>query len=454
MVTESPVAAAAALGAPGFCLGSDSWESDAGARASALACSGLSTQCWQLPSAAPGQVWWSFADGGVEVGASSAEHMDMGFISGGNFFEQSVFEQDCWCTVQNSTLQDSFSSFQSSTCNMLVPYFTCGTTELEETEARMCAEVRMATEAGMATEASMATEGAGLQRRRPRHASANEMLGSSVLREVTHPSNRQLGLSIHLCPDEPTGADEHPDKAMQIWRAERLVPKWSAMSPLSVCDAGCIGSVIKNTFVHISPPPASMREAEYSRRRRSSSQPKDMGSVKNIWNATHQAFRFVPSSGSRPHVSSLVQLSDPCDVDPPESTAASDSDLAADEKTNFESNGQFLEAKCNNEDDEPWWNKGSAQTCQARSTPWSNAKRPRRVACKAAWNAEEQWEETSDGRQQWRSGRSHTTKGSWDRDWWDSSERGSRSERVNRTRWAPEGSSGRWWEQRDRNSWW
>jgi len=116
----------------------------------------------------------------------------------------------------------------------------------------------------------------------------------SMLREFTQPSNRQLGLCIHLCPGEPSRQAESSNSAMPAgWSPERLVPKWSALSPISAIGTKCslVGGVMKNTFVHIGPPPAPMR---FTARRRSRSLPTDFGSTRSLWNATSLAFKFTP----------------------------------------------------------------------------------------------------------------------------------------------------------------
>merc|ERR1719326_2118089 len=185
---------------------------------------------------------------------------------------------------------------------------------------------------------------------------------------------------------------------MDKWRAECLVPKWSAMSPLSVAEDGCIGSVLKNTFVHITPPPVTLRR--HAAQRRCRSVPKDMGSTKNIWDATRHVFKFAPATCSRQHTTTWAELSEAaCDVDLQESTAAPESDGALDEGAGGD------------EDWHSWWDEGCGQTSQRHNAHWQSAST--RKTCRDAWKAEKWWQESSSGKQHWHSNSREAANGSW-----------------------------------------
>lgn len=95
---------------------------------------------------------------------------------------------------------------------------------------------------------------------------------------------------IQFCPDEPDYLDQDDASPAAREHVARHVPKWSAMCPLLVSDETCLGCVMKNTFMHLAPPPASATQ------RRSRSVPRDMGSSKDMWHATRYAFNFATTS--------------------------------------------------------------------------------------------------------------------------------------------------------------
>jgi hypothetical protein len=161
-------------------------------------------------------------------------------------------------------------------------------------------------------------------------------IGMSILREIAEPNDRHLGLCIRLCPDEPMLSSENADDAMEKWRAECMVSKWSAIAPLSVSEDGCISGVLKNTFVHITPAPAAMRGN--GALRRSNSVPKDMGSSKCIWDVARHVFSFAQAGFPRDADWYWAGLSKPADstnlkdlLNLTWSTAAPDSDVVQDE---------------------------------------------------------------------------------------------------------------------------
>jgi len=113
------------------------------------------------------------------------------------------------------------------------------------------------------------------------------------------PVLQEEGVSIRLCPDEGKPFDDSEDYyILDDIRAELSVPRWSAKAPLSVFRDRCIGSVMKNTFVHIAPPPPTMQE--YGAHSRSRSLPRDFGSAKCIWSALRQAFKFAQAGPAEP----------------------------------------------------------------------------------------------------------------------------------------------------------
>jgi len=152
--------------------------------------------------------------------------------------------------------------------------------------------------------AIMEEEEAHFTRRRVKAAGARrravrpvEVSGILVLNELTLKSENQLGLCFHLGPDEPVCLDQSTEKAMDRWHAECAMPSWSALSPMAADADRCVGSVIKNTFLHIAPPPAALREQEWGKRR-SRSVPRDFGSAKSLWHATSHAFKLAQSGSS------------------------------------------------------------------------------------------------------------------------------------------------------------
>jgi len=172
----------------------------------------------------------------------------------------------------------------------------------------------------------MEEEEAHFTRRRVKAAGARrlavrpvEVSGVLVLNELALKSENQLGLCFHLGPHEPVFLDQCTDKAMDRWRADCAMPAWSAMSPMAVDAGGCVGSVMKNTFLHIAPPPAALREQEWGKRR-SRSTPRDFGSAKSLWDATGHAFKFAFASSSEQQdtVPPKVELSEAGGVDPEE----------------------------------------------------------------------------------------------------------------------------------------
>lgn len=281
----------------------------------------------------------------------------------------------------------------------------------------------------------------------------------SMLREFTQPSNRQLGLCIHLCPGEPSRLDESSNSAMPAgWSPERLVPKWSALSPISASGTKCslVGGVMKNTFVHIGPPPASMR---YTARRRSRSLPEDFGSTKSLWNATRLAFKFTPVNNSSTPVRNFSQRL-PTDTPPPPppplpSQAVNDF-VKHEHVCVFECDEDVLLDEAILECDE---HDKSAQddVWQQHDPHWqSDYMHP---PCREAKNAE--WKEDNDEAEDytWWSGHSHHNhKGSSASgdSWWDS-----RNHHSTHSWWqwssggkaATKGSGG-WWKRSDYDSEW
>lgn len=274
------------------------------------------------------------------------------------------------------------------------------------------------------------------------------------LREISSPSERdsQLGLCIRLCPDEPTG-DDDGESGIDKWKAECLVPKWSAMAPLSVSEDGCIGGVIKNTFVHIGPPPAAMRQ--HGSLRRSRSLPKDLGSSKSIWDATRHAFKFARGSSLRHEASpasrnqfemsggSWAELSEMCDADPVESTAAPESDVAMDETADG----------YDEEESQPWWDKSSWHNWRGHGSRWQS--QSKRTSYKGAWTSEKSWQDSHYGEQHHSTSSRSSTKEAWDREWRNASYSSDQSSRSSAwPKWsgkgyAAKGSSGNWWMHRE-----
>lgn len=277
-----------------------------------------------------------------------------------------------------------------------------------------------------------------------------------MLREFTQPSNRQLGLCIHLCPGEPSRLDESSKSAMPAgWSPERLVPKWSALSPISAIGTKCslVGGVMKNTFVHIGPPPASMR---YTARRRSRSLPEDFGSTKSLWNATRMAFKFTPVKNSFTPVSNFSQCL-PTDTPPPPPLPSQVlNDFVQHENVSvFECDEDVLLDEAVLECDE---HDKSAQdhAWQQRDSHWqSHYIHP---PCREAKHA--QWKEDEDEAEDytWRSGHSHNNhKGSSASgdSWWDS---GKQHSSHSWWQWSSGGKaakgSGGWWKRSEYDSEW
>lgn len=125
-----------------------------------------------------------------------------------------------------------------------------------------------------------------------------------VLRELAHTRHGPSGGCIRFCPDEKKVEESTDDYILDELRAELSVPKWSAKSPLSVSGGVCIGSVLKNTFVHIAPPPITTQE--HGAQSRSRSLPRDFGSMKDTWSATRHSFNFAPADNSGDCMLSLL----------------------------------------------------------------------------------------------------------------------------------------------------
>jgi len=320
--------------------------------------------------------------------------------------------------------------FQSPLSNSLVTSFACGTNGEEEVES----------------DSRTAAESSGFDGKTSQSACMYDSLdgisGYTVLREITQPSGRQLGLCIRLCPDEPVHFDESADKAMDMWRAECLVSKWSAIAPLSVSDAGCIGGVIKNTFVHVAPPPAAMQE--HGARRRSRSLPKDLGSAKSIWDATRHAFKYAAGSRLVQQSASWAEMSEAAsEVDSQERTVACESDAAPYDGT----------PEAGSQSRQEWWRRGSGLTWQRRGAQWEEGS-SMHAACKGARKDENWWQESRSS-QDWRTGSYGAAKEGWQGDsWW--SHRSGHSNAWQK--WGGNGktmksSSGGWWANRDRAQW-
>jgi len=126
-----------------------------------------------------------------------------------------------------------------------------------------------------------------------------------ALGEVTEcstllPSSRRLELPSQCFPENPMELDQDLHAIMDWESGARVLPICSALSPLVMSEAGCIGSVLKNTFMHVAPPPASViEELGGSSQRRSRSVPKDMGSSKAIWDTARDAFASSPTKGAQ-----------------------------------------------------------------------------------------------------------------------------------------------------------
>lgn len=325
---------------------------------------------------------------------------------------------------------------QPSTCGIIVLPFICGTNTVAEGDC---------TEDGEQSLKGGTPDQDGY---------ADEICGSSVLWEISSPSERdsQLGLCIRLCPDEPAGSDDG-DRAMDKWKAECLVPKWSAMAPLSVSEDGCIGGVIKNTFVHIGPPPAAMQQ--HGSQRRSRSLPKDLGSSRSIWDATRHAFKFAQGSSLRREASpsnrnqfemsgsSWAELSEMCDADPQESTVAPESDVALDEAADG----------YDEEEPQSWWDKGSWQNWRGHGTQWRSPWK--RSSYKGAWKSENFWQDGHYGTQHHSTSSRSSAKEPWGREWRsanyssDHSGRSSAWPKWNGKGHTAKGSSGNWWTHQE-----
>jgi len=232
--------------------------------------SGLSTQCWKVPTSQQISLWWTSS--GAEVGNQCC---------------------DCGITALGSSYGSELASAVSQARD-------CSQAQEQDEEEE--------TQSASATERSVFADGISTTSCLE-DKSSDEISGFVVYRALCQPRDRQLGLCIHFCPDEPVLAEEHAEESLDRWRAECSMTKWSAMSPMSVDETGCIGGVIKNTFVHVAPPPAAMREK--GAQRRSRSLPKDLGSMKSIWDATCHAFKFAPTCSQAAQREDAVEFLQP-----------------------------------------------------------------------------------------------------------------------------------------------
>jgi len=88
-------------------------------------------------------------------------------------------------------------------------------------------------------------------------------------------------LRFQFCPDKPQNFHEAVDAEIDQAFVALSAPKWSAVSPMMTSSEGCVGSSIKNTFVHVAPPPATLLGG--SAWHRAKSEPRDMGSARLVW---------------------------------------------------------------------------------------------------------------------------------------------------------------------------
>lgn len=113
--------------------------------------------------------------------------------------------------------------------------------------------------------------------------------------------NGELRRRLQFCPDEPLALEEAgvfldsshlAQTPTPMYRYSRpSVPRWDCNSPASFVKDGHVGSIalsrVQNTFIHSPlPPPTPLRVGAS---RRSRSLPKNVGSDKNMWEATCQA---------------------------------------------------------------------------------------------------------------------------------------------------------------------
>lgn len=88
------------------------------------------------------------------------------------------------------------------------------------------------------------------------------------------------------CIDEPVRIDDALQLSHELW----VPSKWESLTALNFAKDGCIGSMVQNTFIHVTEPlQSSPRD-----RRRSKSVPKNMGSRKCAWESSCHALAFMP----------------------------------------------------------------------------------------------------------------------------------------------------------------
>jgi hypothetical protein len=99
---------------------------------------------------------------------------------------------------------------------------------------------------------------------------------------------QELHKKQRACIDEPEPLrlDDALQPSHEVW----VPSKWESLTAANFAKDGCIGSMVQNTFIHVT-------EQESPRnRRRSKSVPKNMGSRRCAWESSCHALAFMPRS--------------------------------------------------------------------------------------------------------------------------------------------------------------
>jgi len=233
-----------------------------------------------------------------------------------------------------------------------------------------------------------------------------DTLGFCEERPMCQPSSAEFGLDcFHPMTSNvpvPSDAQHHNEKEQQDGGEQEVHSRIDAEP--DVFDNETLqfrfslshSSNWKNTFVHLTTAPGTMHGAQ----RRSRSVPKDLGSSKNNWNATYQAFRFVRVS--IPEQQGLAKMSI-CKG----SSGAPGTDVAFDQRTatEFHRHAEEKHPTWNSRCDRGW--KGHEAQSQRRS---------RQVACRSWWKADKWWQERRCGTWQSAVVPTATQHGAWEED--------------------------------------
>lgn len=90
--------------------------------------------------------------------------------------------------------------------------------------------------------------------------------------------------------EEPLRFDDALQPSHEPWAPS----KWESLTESNFSKEGCIGSMVQNTFIHVTEPSQALPRE----RRRSKSVPKNMGSRRCAWESSCHALAFMPRSAN------------------------------------------------------------------------------------------------------------------------------------------------------------